>query len=337
MGKRIRDCDVFVQFFAYKSHHPYKHIHTNRLLNYKTTRATQLEHAARLYTLSKLTSYMSGPRSGPPRCPASASALLAATLLLIARNTLLQQPAASSTHRPVSPPSSVDHPPAAATSMPAEAEDGVSVGDDEPLAFLWPEHLRRPRIQLTAAKDATEEQAAANPETDVAATVPVPVAVAVPVAVPVPVPVPEEKPPAPLSRMPWRPPPPPPSTPPPPSQPPQPLQPPQPPQPSKRGRGGRGRGGRGGRVGSGGGADGGGDGGGGGGGGGGGAASGGEAAGPVSFGFVLDARYRQGSEASWLLHHPSLPRPVGGHASAVNLAAWRAARRATLLGMHTDL
>ena len=88
VGKRIRDCDVFVQFFAYKSHHPYKHIHTNRLLNYKTTRATQLEHAARLYTLSKLTSYMSGPRSGPPRCPASASALLAATLLLIARNVL---------------------------------------------------------------------------------------------------------------------------------------------------------------------------------------------------------------------------------------------------------
>ena len=141
----------------------------------------------------------------------------------------------------------------------------------------------------------------------------------VPVAVPVA--VPEEKPPAPLSRMPWRTPPPPPQPPPPPSQPSQPPQ----PQPSKKGRGGRG-----GRVGGGGGTDGG-------GGGGGSAASEGDAAGPVSFGFVLDARFRRGGEARWLLHHPSLPRPAGRRASAANLAAWRAARRATLLGMHPAL
>merc|ERR1719162_1167789 len=134
--------------------------------------------------------------------------------------------------------------------------------------------------------------------------------------------MPEEKPPAPLSRMPWRPPPPPPPPPTPPSQPLQPPQPPQP-QPSERGRRGRGRGGRGG---SGGGI--------GGGGGDGGAASGGDTAGPLSFGFVLDARFRRGYEAGWLLHHPSLPRPAGRRASAANLAAWRAARRATLLGMH---
>ena len=207
--------------------------------------------------------------------------------------------------------------------MPAVAEDGVSVSDDEPLAFLWPEHLRRPRARRTAAKDTAEEGAAAHLESDVAATVAVPLPVPVPVAVPAA--GPEEKPPAPLSRMPWRTPPPPP--PPPPPQPPQPPQ----PQPSKRGRGAPGRGGRDGSVGSGGGAAGGG------GGGGGGAASAGDSAGPVSFGFVLDARFRRGGGAGWLLHHPSLPRPAGRRASAANLAAWRAARRATLLGMHPAL
>ena len=77
--------------------------------------------------------------------------------------------------------------------------------------------------------------------------------------------------------------------------------------------------------------------GGGGGGSGGGAASGGDSAGPVPFEFVLDARFRRGGAAGWLLHHPSLPRPAGRRASAANLAAWRAARRATLLGMHPAL
>ena len=234
------------------------------------------------------------PRSDPPRCPASASALLAATLLRIARNVGLLQPAASSTHRPTSPPSSVDHPPAAATSMPAVAEDGVSVSDDKPLAFLWPEHLRRPRARLTVAKDTAGEGAAAHLESDVAAMV----AVAVPVPVAGPAAGPEEEPPAPLLRMPWRTPPP--LPPPPPPQPPQPPQ----PRPSERGRGARGRGGRDGSVGRGGGAAGGG-----GGGSGGGAASGGDSAGPVPFGFVLDARFRRGGAAGWLLHHPSLPRP----------------------------
>ena len=53
--------------------------------------------------------------------------------------------------------------------------------------------------------------------------------------------------------------------------------------------------------------------------------------------FVLAPSLRVGSQMLPHLHHPSPPRPAAARPSASALAAWRAARRAALVGMHATL